>query len=122
MTLARTRMDSGRLGSIPGTDTDIPAQLAVLAVGRLGVAELCQGFVGVEVEDNRVVVDRHTGATGHPRVFAGGDVANGGLEVPHAVAEGRRAALAMDRVLMAEARLQTAAEPAPLQEAQDATP
>jgi len=40
------------------------------------------------------------GATGRPKVYAAGDCANGGKEVVNATAEGKRAALAIDRRLM----------------------
>ena len=36
-----------------------------------------------------------TGRTGNPRYYAGGDCVNGGREVVDAVADGKRAALAM---------------------------
>jgi glutamate synthase (NADPH/NADH) small chain len=39
--------------------------------------------------------DARTGRTNLPNVFAGGDCANGGREVVHAVAEGKRAARGM---------------------------
>ena len=39
------------------------------------------------------------GATGCPGVYAAGDCANGGKEVVNATAEGKRAALAIDRAL-----------------------
>ena len=41
------------------------------------------------------MVDRATGQTGNPRYYAGGDCVNGGREVVDAVADGKRAALAM---------------------------
>jgi glutamate synthase (NADPH/NADH) small chain len=40
------------------------------------------------------------GATGNPKVFAGGDAANGGKEVVNAAAEGRDAAVAIHTMLM----------------------
>jgi len=40
-------------------------------------------------------VDRPTGRTGNARYYAGGDCVNGGREVVDAVADGKRAALAM---------------------------
>ena len=46
--------------------------------------------------------DPLTGATNRPGVFAGGDCANGGREVVHAVAEGRRAARAIHTRLTGE--------------------
>jgi len=47
------------------------------------------------------VVDRPTGQTGNPWYYAGGDCVNGGREVVDAVADGKRAALAMVRRLEA---------------------
>jgi glutamate synthase (NADPH/NADH) small chain len=47
------------------------------------------------VKNGLVVVDRPTGRTTNPRYFAGGDCVNGGREVVDAVADGKRAALAM---------------------------
>ena len=48
--------------------------------------------------NGRIVVDRATGRTGNPRYFAGGDCVNGGREVVDAVADGKRAALAMLKI------------------------
>ncbi len=46
-----------------------------------------------------ISVDRPTGRTANPKYFAGGDCVNGGREVVDAVADGKRAALAMARQL-----------------------
>jgi len=46
-----------------------------------------------------VAIDRPTGRTTNPRYYAGGDCVNGGREVVDAVADGKRAALAMARQL-----------------------
>ena len=71
-----------------------------LAVSRAAIASaLAAALPGVQVEDGRVVVDAD-GATGRPGVYAAGDCANGGKEVVNATAEGKRAALAIDRRLM----------------------
>jgi glutamate synthase (NADPH/NADH) small chain len=51
----------------------------------------------VDVRDGRIVADRATGQTGNPRYYTGGDCMNGGREVVDAVADGKRAALAMLR-------------------------
>ena len=45
--------------------------------------------------DRDELVDRPTGRTQNPRYFAGGDCVNGGREVVDAVADGKRAALAI---------------------------
>ncbi len=75
-----------------------PADLVLLAIGQARLGELVAGLDGVALDGGRIVVDAD-GATGNPRVFAGGDCANGGMEVVNAVAEGKRAALAIDRAL-----------------------
>jgi dihydropyrimidine dehydrogenase (NAD+) subunit PreT len=41
------------------------------------------------------VVDRATGRTSNPKYYAGGDCVNGGREVVDAVADGKRAAIAI---------------------------
>jgi glutamate synthase (NADPH/NADH) small chain len=46
-----------------------------------------------------IMVDRPTGRTNNPKYYAGGDCVNGGREVVDAVADGKRAALAMVKAL-----------------------
>jgi glutamate synthase (NADPH/NADH) small chain len=72
----------------------VPADLVLLAIGQGKLEALLSGLPGVAFEHGRVVVDASQ-ATGNPRVFAGGDCANGGKEVVNAAAEGKRAALAI---------------------------
>ena len=86
---------------LPGEVHEVPAELVLLAIGQQRLGEQVAGLAGVQVEGGRVVVDAD-GATGNPRVFAGGDCANGGKEVVNAVAEGKRAAQAIDRMLGAK--------------------
>ena len=85
---------------IPGTEREFETQMVVVAIGQAGESELISKFPGVK-RDTRgcVVVDEATGRTGNPRVFAGGDCVNGGKEVVNAVAEGKRAAVAIDEML-----------------------
>jgi glutamate synthase (NADPH/NADH) small chain len=76
----------------------LPMDLVVLAIGQARLTELVRQFPGVELDrQGRIVADERTGATGNPRIYAGGDARNGGREVVHAVAEGQIAADAMDR-------------------------
>jgi dihydropyrimidine dehydrogenase (NAD+) subunit PreT len=67
--------------------------LAIVAIGQARIAELARAFPGVE-RDGRgaLVADPVSGATGHPRVFAGGDAVHGGELVVTAVQDGKRAA------------------------------
>jgi glutamate synthase (NADPH/NADH) small chain len=49
----------------------------------------------------RVEVDRASGRTSHPKYYAGGDCVNGGREVVDAVADGKRAGIAIARAFEA---------------------
>jgi len=85
---------------VPGTEREFAAQMLVVAIGQAGQAEFISGFPGVKSDSSGcVVVDEKTGRTGNTKVFAGGDCVNGGKEVVNAVAEGKRAAIAIDEML-----------------------
>jgi dihydropyrimidine dehydrogenase (NAD+) subunit PreT len=84
---------------LEGSEHVVDADLVLLAVGQSKLGEIVAGLDGVEVERGRVVTGAG-GRTGHPKVFAGGDGANGGKEVVNAAAEGRDAALAIHAMLM----------------------
>jgi len=90
---------SGRRKSepIPGTEFALECQLVIPALGQSRLAGLLKGIAGVELDRGIVAVDRATGRTGNLKYFAGGDCVNGGREVVDAVADGKRAALAMLR-------------------------
>jgi dihydropyrimidine dehydrogenase (NAD+) subunit PreT len=67
----------------------------VPAIGQSPLTDLLQQFRHIVISDGRIVADRATGQTLNPRYYAGGDCVNGGREVVDAVADGKRAALAM---------------------------
>ena len=75
--------------------------MVVPAIGQSPLSTLMQQFRQIEIRDGRIVADPATGKTGNPRYYAGGDCVNGGREVVDAVADGKRAALAMVRRLEA---------------------
>jgi len=79
----------------PDSEYEIPCDMVVPALGqkRLMVDLLQQR--GIEIDNGTIGVDRPTGRTANPRYFAGGDCVNGGREVVDAVADGKRAALAI---------------------------
>ncbi len=78
----------------------VEADLVVVATGQARLTALAESFPGVRCDvRGRIVADKKSGATGNPRVFAGGDARNGGKEVVHAAAEGQDAAMAIDRFL-----------------------
>ena len=82
---------------IPGTESVLPADTVILAVGQaadLGV------LAGYDLEQFRggVKVDPTTLRTSHPRIWAGGDVAHGPRNLIDAIADGQRAAASIHAV------------------------
>jgi len=96
--LARARPNStGAPDILPGTGWFQPFDMVLLAVGQEPPnAALRRLFPDLEFSARGAIrCDPATGQTNLPRIFAGGDCANGGREVVHAVAEGKRAARGM---------------------------
>jgi len=97
----RTRLGkpdaTGRRGvqTVPGTEFTFECDMVIPALGQGRLMEMLQKTRGVEISGGSLSVDRPTGRTANPRYFAGGDCVNGGREVVDAVADGKRAALAM---------------------------
>jgi dihydropyrimidine dehydrogenase (NAD+) subunit PreT len=80
---------------ILGSEFSLPCDLIIPAIGQSPLAELLAGITGIQLDQSRVVVERKTGQTTNPKYFAGGDCVNGGREVVDAVADGKRAAIAI---------------------------
>lgn len=97
---------SGRLAGLRLADgAELPAQLAVLGIGQARLKDVIQQFSGVAVDEKgRILADQKTGATGNPKVFAGGDAVSGGQEVVNAAQEGKRAARAICATLGVQVR------------------
>jgi glutamate synthase (NADPH/NADH) small chain len=98
------RVDA-RLQPVPGTEFSMEADLVLLAMGFLGPVR------GGMIEQLGLKLDQRgnvsTGAdymSSVPGVFAAGDMRRGQSLVVWAIAEGRKAAKAMDEYVMAEAR------------------
>lgn len=94
--------ENGRNGfsEIPGTERDIPCDLALLAVGFIhpqfeGMLEQLK----VEVDNSGNVVDENF-KTNLEKIFTAGDMRRGQSLVVWAIAEGREAAAAVDNFLM----------------------
>lgn len=93
--LMRTRRDDlGRLETVAGSERIEPFDMVIKALGQEPLGRLLQIlFPDLELDGHGSVVrDIDTGRTSVPRVYCGGDAANGGREVVNAVAEGKRAA------------------------------
>jgi glutamate synthase (NADPH/NADH) small chain len=84
--------------TIPGSEYEVSCDMVIPALGQTRLTAQLK----VDVRAGSIVVDRPTGRTSNPKYYAGGDCVNGGREVVDAVADGKRAALAM--VQQVEAR------------------
>jgi glutamate synthase (NADPH/NADH) small chain len=91
---AVARVADGRLSALVLHDgRELAADLIVLAIGQAKLGAFASQFAGVAVDPKgRVAVDPATGATGNPKVWAGGDCISAGQEVVNAAQEGKRAA------------------------------
>jgi len=98
---AVVRESDGRVKALALQDgRELPADLIVVAIGQAKMRELVALFPGVKTNDKGwLVIDAATGATGNPKVFAGGDSTSGGQEVVNAAQEGKRAARAICKTL-----------------------
>ena len=102
---AETRLEepdaSGRRRAtpVPGSDFEVACDMVIPALGQSRFLAILHESRGIELNRGSIAVDRPTGRTANPRYYAGGDCVNGGREVVDAVADGKRAALAMARQL-----------------------
>jgi glutamate synthase (NADPH/NADH) small chain len=96
-----------KLEEVPGSGRTLPADLVLLAMGFVGpeptglLAEL-----GVRLDGRGNVATDGSKQTSVPGVFAAGDMARGQSLVVWAIAEGRDAAIGIDRFLMGESVLE----------------
>jgi len=96
---------AGRRGVEPVEDSFYyeACDLVIPAIGQSNLTRLLATSRAISLEGGMVAVDRPTGRTSNARYYAGGDCVNGGREVVDAVADGKRAALAMAALLEAKA-------------------
>jgi glutamate synthase (NADPH/NADH) small chain len=96
----RIEVSGGSIREVPGSELEIPCDLALLAMGFVGpekagiVAEL-----GLALDARGNIVTDPTGATSVPHVFAAGDASRGQSLVVWAIADGRRVAAGVDASL-----------------------
>ncbi len=86
--------EDGSLVLAKGSTYKVPVDGVVLAIGQATHSGFLAGL-GLQMERGRIAVDRGTGQTSVAGVYAGGDCTNGGREVVDAVADGKRAGIAM---------------------------
>ena len=96
---------SGRFNPtfIEGSESTIPSDTVILAVGQTPDASWLEGRPEIELTPRGTIkIDDETLATTRPGVFAGGDVAYGPRIVIEAVADGKKVAKAIDRYIRGE--------------------
>jgi glutamate synthase (NADPH/NADH) small chain len=81
---------------VQGSEFELPAATAVLAIGQQPRSELLGWIHGLELARGHIVVDPGTGATTRPGYFAAGDATNGGATVVEAVRGAKTAAAGID--------------------------
>jgi glutamate synthase (NADPH/NADH) small chain len=108
--IVETQMVNGKFEPVPGTEKEIQADFAFLAMGFTGT-EATPLFDQLEVElDDRTNVKRNDDYQSTSEgVFVAGDAGRGQSLIVWAIAEGRSAAAAVDRYLEGETQL-----PAPI--------
>lgn len=86
---------------VPDSVCTLPCDMVVKALGQERREELLRSIKGLKLTDDcRVVVERATGATSVPKLFAGGDCQkDSGEEVVNAVQSGKVAASGIDALL-----------------------
>jgi dihydropyrimidine dehydrogenase (NAD+) subunit PreT len=94
----------GVLEPVPGSEFRFACQQVIYAIGQSPLLSLLSAVRGVRLEQGRVAVDRPTGRTANAKYFAGGDCVNGGREVVDAVADGKRAGVAIAQQWMGAER------------------
>ncbi|MDE3098056.1 MAG: glutamate synthase subunit beta [Verrucomicrobiota bacterium] len=86
---------------VPGTETVLPGDLVLLAMGFLGPEQPLLEALGIERDArSNIKADFEKYTTNHPKVFACGDCRRGQSLVVWAFNEGRGAARECDRFLM----------------------
>ena len=102
--LVRTAGADGKVQVLPGTEFVEPFDMVIKAIGETKQAGLLKRlFPNLDLDARGVVLQNpETGQTNVPRVFVGGDCANGGREVVNAVAEGKKAARGIHAMLAGE--------------------
>jgi len=103
--------DSG-FAPVPGTERELPCELALLAMGFTGAERAgLLTDLGVDFDQRGNVARDGSYATSVPGVFVAGDMGRGQSLIVWAIAEGRSAAAAVDRYLAGDTLLPVAISP-----------
>ncbi len=110
LVISEVEFKDGKFEPVAGSRRELPAQLALLAMGFVGPEHgaMISQF-GVELDPRGNVARNNTYATNVEGVFVAGDAGRGQSLIVWAIAEGRSAAAAVDAFLMGSTQL-----PAPI--------
>ena len=96
----KLQWQGNRFEEIPGSQFQIPANLALIATGFTGVVRSSLlSELGVELDPQGKVVVNSEWMTTDRGVFAAGDASRGASLIVWAISEGRKMAQAVDRYL-----------------------
>jgi glutamate synthase (NADPH/NADH) small chain len=100
LSLVRVELANGAIREIPDSASELPCDLALLAMGFLGPER--EGIVadlGLPLDARGNIITDRAGATAIPKVYAAGDASRGQSLVVWAIADGRRVAAGVDAAL-----------------------
>jgi glutamate synthase (NADPH) small chain len=103
--LVEVRMVDGRVEAVPGTESELPAELVLLAMGFTGPEKKLAEQFQLDLDARGNLARDASYATNVPGVFVAGDAGRGQSLIVWAIAEGRAAASAVDRYLTGVERL-----------------
>jgi NADPH-dependent glutamate synthase beta subunit-like oxidoreductase len=107
LTIEKMRLDETGFPQPTGEFTELDADALVLALGQDTNSTLVDGVAGIGVADGVVQVDANQ-MTGHPGIFAGGDMVRGERTVTAGIGQGKLAARCIDAWLRGKTRHQAA--------------
>lgn len=84
---------------IPCSEYIVEVETVIFALGQKLSDEILFLNEFIEFKDGKILFDKETLRTSNPKIFVGGDLANGGGTVAQAVGDGKKAAENIDRLL-----------------------
>jgi glutamate synthase (NADPH/NADH) small chain len=104
--VVNVKRTNGRFDEVPGTERELRADLVLLAMGFTGPEpEGMLADLGVELNNRGNVAVDADKMTSQPGIFSAGDMARGQSLIVWAIAEGRDAAMGVDKYLMGRTSL-----------------
>jgi glutamate synthase (NADPH/NADH) small chain len=110
--IVETEFKDGKFSSVPGTERELPADFAFLAMGFTGPEKTALiDQLEVRLDERGNIARDASFQTSEEGVFVAGDAGRGQSLIVWAIAEGRSAAAAVDSYLMGETQLPSPIEP-----------